>query len=164
MDNSEEEKRYTSITCPPNMFIIRVGDGNNFENSRHPIWGLKSIHKGMVKNIKKGDTIAFLQSKNYGGRILGFAEFVKWDNRIYEPLLSINTYSNEEMGWEGNEDWNIQIHYKNLYISKKVNIQVIIQCGATILNYKTFKDKNQDLPDLYHHYNNLKIYAETKKF
>ena len=49
------------------------------------------------------------------------------------------------------ELWNIQIHYKNLYITEKQNIRAVIQCGGIILEYETFKDRG--LPDLYYHYN-----------
>lgn len=142
-------------------WLIRVQDGINFKNSKMPFWGVKKGKngsvKGLVNKIKKGDILWFIKSKKFGGTIIGMSEFTCYYDRDDEPLVSINTYSNEEQNWIGNEDWSIQIHYKNFYETESQNLKAIIQCAATILNYNTFKDK---LPDLEKHYQNFKFYSK----
>lgn len=150
-----------------NHLIVRVGDGINFKNSKLPFWGIKKGKNGSVKSIinkiTPGDIIWFIISKKYGGKAIGVAEYTEYHDRSEETLVSINTYSNKDQNWKGEEDWDIQIHYKNLYITEKQDIQIIIQCAATILKYETFKNKH-NLPDLYNHYKNFKYYAEPKIF
>jgi len=148
----------------PKHYLIRVGDGKNFRNSRYPFWGIKRGRGGSVKtivnNFNKGDILWFITPKLYGGKIIGMGEYTEYYDRADEPLIPIHTYSNSEQCWDGEELWDIQIHYKNLYNTEKQNIQVVIQCAGNILKYDTFKDRG--LPDLYYHYDNFKFYAEPK--
>jgi len=150
----------------PTLWFVRVGDGKNFRNSKYPSWGLKRGRHGCIKTIvdkiKPGDILCFITSKLYGGKVIGISEYTGYHDRHNEPLITINTYSNREQHWKGEDDWSIQIHYKDLYITEKQNIKAIIQCSAIILEYETFKDRG--LPDLYNHYNNFKYYGEPKKF
>ena len=90
------------------------------------------------------------------------SEFVTFYDRNDEPLLQINTKTNEEQNWKGDELWDIQIHYHNLYVTEKQNIIGCIQCGGNILEYETFKDKING--NLYEHYKNFRFYAEPKIF
>jgi hypothetical protein len=148
-------------------FIFRVKDGKNFENSIYPFWGIKRGNGGGFKtqvtnNINEGDILWFMTSKAYGGKIIAMAEYCGFYDRNDEPLLQINTKTNEEQGWKGDECWDIQIHYSNLYNTKKQNILACIQCGGIILEYETFKDRINS--DLYEHYKNFKFYAEPKVF
>ena len=146
------------------FWIIRVNDGENFRNSIYSIWGLKRGRGGciktIVKKIQKGDIIWFMTSKQYGGKLIGMAEYDYFYDRHDETLIQINTLLNEEQNWKGGEDWNIHIHYSNLYNTEKQNIIGCIQCGGVILEYETFKDKING--DLYKHYKNFKFYAEPK--
>jgi hypothetical protein len=148
----------------PKHWLIRVQNGENFRNSKYPFWGVKRGKSGSIKTlvnkIKKGDILWFMTSKPFGGKLIGMGEYTCSYDRDDEPLIPIHTYSNREQGWNGEELWNIQIHYKNLYITEKQNIKAVIQCGGIILEYETFKDKG--LPDLYNHYNMFKFYAEPK--
>tara|TARA_B100000674_G_C37848498_1_gene918804 strand:- start:631 stop:1140 length:510 start_codon:yes stop_codon:yes gene_type:complete len=144
-------------------WILRVGDGENFKNSNYPAWGVKKGKgkgniKGIVKKMKKGDVLWFLKSKNYGGNIIGVAEYDTFYDRNDEPLIMIHTYTNNQQNWKGKDVWDIQINYKNLYMAEKQNIKVCIQCSATIMRYSTFKEKISE--DLIEHYNNFKFYAE----
>ena len=101
-----------------------------------------------------------MTSKLFGNKLIGMCEYTCYYDRDVEPLIPIQTYTNIEQGWNGEELWNIQIHYKNLYITEKQNIKAVIKCGAIILEYETFKDRG--LPDLYNHYDMFKFYAEPK--
>lgn len=143
-------------------WIFRVHDGENFRNSQYPFWGVKKgrggCFKTIVKKMKKGDILWFLTSKPYGGKLIAMAEYTCYYDRDDEPLISVNTFSNEQQHWKGAENWSIQIHYKNLYVTERQNITAIIQCSAVILEYTTFKDKG--LPDLPYHYKMFKYYAE----
>jgi len=147
-------------------WILRVNDGNNFRNSKYSFWGVKRGKGGSMKTvitkIKQGDILWFLTSKNFGGRFIGMGEYCGFYDRIDEPLLHINTKTNEEQGWKGDDCWDIQIHYCNLYITEKQNITACIQCGGIILDYETFKNKING--DLYEHYKNFKFYSEPKIF
>lgn len=142
-------------------WIIRVGDGENFRNSRYPIWGLKKGNgsvEGIVKKIKKDDILWFLTSKKYGGSLIGMAKFIDYYDRKKEPLLNINTVSNKEQNWEGDEDWDIQIKYGNLYDIEDQRIKLCIQCSAIIMNYKKFETK-LDI-GLAKHYQNFLFYSK----
>lgn len=143
-------------TCEPTHWIVRVADGINFRNSKYPCWGVK---KGQVpKALKTGDILWFATSKQYGGTIIGMAEYTECYNRVDEPLVPIHTYSNEEMGWVGGSEWDIQLHYKNFYDTTRQSIVAIIKCAANILRYDTFKDRG--MPNLPMHYRNFRYYAE----
>jgi hypothetical protein len=145
-------------------WIIRVKDGENFKNSKHPFWGVKRGNGGGIKTIvnkiKIGDILWFMTSKKYGGKLIGMSEYTCYYDRYDEPLIPIHTYSNIEQNWVGDEDWSIQIHYTNLYTTEKQNLYAVIQCSGVILEYETFKDKG--LPDLHNHYKNFKYYSEPK--
>ena len=147
-----------TITSSPKHWIIRVNDGENFKNSKFPFWGLKQHFKGTVKKFQKGDILWFLTSKKFGGKFIGMAEYTCFYDQKDEPLIQINTYSNEDQNWTGDGNWSLQIHYKNLYLTEKQNITAIIKCAGVILDYDTFKEKN--IPDLPMHYKNYKFYAE----
>jgi hypothetical protein len=148
------------------FWIIRVNDGENLRNSKYPFWGVKRGRNGCMKTIvnkiKMGDILWFMTSKPYGGRLIGMSEYSGVYDRNDEPLLQINTKTNEEQNWKGNECWDIQIQYCNFYDTEKQNITGCIQCGGNILEYETFKGKING--DLYEHYKNFKLYALQKIF
>jgi hypothetical protein len=146
-------------------WIIRVGDGNNFKNSVYPFWGVNKGKNGalrsVVKKIQPGDILWFLTSKKFGGQIIGMSEYCNFYDKNDEPLIKINTKTNSDQNWTGNDSWDLQLQYCNLYNTEKQNIKGCIQCAGTILKYNTFKDKINS--DLYEHYTNFKFYAEPKK-
>lgn len=146
-------------------WLIRVGDGKNFRNSTFPFWAVKSkCNKSIIHNrFNKGDILWFLTSKANGGDIIAMAEYKEYYDRTDEPLLQINTVTDREQNWKGKENHDIEIHYKNLYITeKKTFLKTVIQCPAVLLEYETFKDKG--LPDLDEHYKGFIKYAETINF
>lgn len=155
-----------SFQQEPKHWLIRVKDGENFRNSKYPFWGVKKGNHGQIKTIvnkiKKGHILWFMTSKKHGGKLIGMSEYTCYYDRANEPLIPVHTYSNREQNWKGEENWSIQIHYENLYITEKQNIKAAVQCGGIILEYETFKDRG--LPNLYNHYNMFKYYAEPKIF
>jgi len=118
--------------------------------------------KTIVKKIKPDDILWFFTSKKYGGKIIGMAEYSHFYDRQDEPLIKMNTYTNIDQGWIGDDNWDIQIHYKNLYLTEKQSILICIQCAGNILNYETFRKKIEEYLSI--HYKNFKFYAEPKKF
>lgn len=163
--NIKSDDLQSSIICRESKqkhYIIRVGDGKNFKNSKYPFWGFKKCHLSFIKKFKEGDILWFLTSKSYGGIFIGVAEYTCYYDRNNEPLIQIHSYSNKEQNWEGDDDWSIQIHYKDLYKTEKQNIKAVIQGAAVIFNYETIKNKIQD--NLYEHYSNFIYYAEPKIF
>ena len=110
-------------------WIIRVKDGVNFRNSKIPFWGVKRGKGGCIKTIvekiKNGDILWFMTSKKYGGKMIGMSEYCEFYDRDDEPLIEINTKTNEQQNWRGYEKWDIQLHYCNLsYISKHKNMEI----------------------------------------
>ena len=163
---TESKSIDTTIRMSKKIWIFRVDDGENFRNSKFPFWGVKRGRGGacktIVKKIRHGDILCFLTRKKYGGKIIGMSEYCGFYDRNDEPLIQINTKTNEEQNWKGDEKWDIQIHYCNLYITEKQNIRGCIKCGGNILEYETFRDEINR--DLYDEYNNFKFYAEPKIF
>ena len=148
--------------------LVRVRDGENFRNSIYPCWAIKrgynDCNKTIVKKYNVGDILWFITSKPYGGKIIGMGEYCGFYDRCDEPLLKINTISNDEQNWKGDEEWDIQIHYCNLYNTERYNFTACIQCAANIMEYHTFKDKTP-APinvNLYDEYKNIIFYAEPR--
>lgn len=90
------------------------------------------------------------------------AEYTGYYDREDEPLIQVHTKTNEEQNWIGDEKWDIQIHYRNLYVTERQNITACVQCAGVILEYETFKDSVSR--DVYVDYDNFKFYAEPKIF
>ena len=115
------EERYEK-----NHFFIRVGDGINFRNSKYPIWGIKyynGIKTIIQKYMKSGDILWFITSKtttNKTSIVIGMAEYVNMYDRRDETIIALNTYTNEEIGWSTDTNWDIQITYKNLYCGNNI--------------------------------------------
>lgn len=144
-----------------NHYIVRVGDGVNFKNSIKPFWGVKrgknNNIKSIVKKINQGDILWFLTNAKYGGKFIGMAEFSCFYDKEDEPLFPINTYTNEQQGWSGDEKWDIQIHYKKFYNTERQNITAILKGQSPILYYSNYQDNISNLPN---HYNNFIFYSE----
>jgi len=149
-----------------NHFIIRVADGNNFKNSVHPFWGLKNNFnrtKGYIlNNIKHGDILWFCTNKKNGGKAIGMAEYNILYDRDDEPLIQINTYSNKEQGWEGADDWSLQMHYQKLYNTEKQDIKVILSGPMPVIEYKPDNKNQINVDNLYKHYNGFQFYGVYK--
>ena len=148
-------------------WIIRVGDGINFKNSKKSIWGINRGSNNNVKStvqnkLKEGDILWFLTPEQYGKKVIGMAEYTHYYDSEEEPLIKLNTYTNEELGWDGEQKWDIQIHYKNLYETEEQNISFTVHNPRSIIDYNThFMDIEENLQE---HYNNYKKYAKPKIF
>lgn len=156
-----------------NHWIIRVGDGRNFTSSRYPFWGMKrgpndNIKGVITKRFNEGDILWFVTNSSHGGKAIGMAEYTTMYDKKDEPLVEINTYSDEEQNWTGDGNWDLQIHYKDLYLTQKSNIPIVIVCASSINNYETFKDRLKERDEnfvcLREHYRCFKRYGTVKIF
>ena len=155
-----------NISMIKKNYILRIGDGIHWENSKkYRVWGLKKKWKSNIKKIRYGDILWFIRGK--GGVVVGMAEFICFYDKRDEPLVNINTIDNYELGYKGEESWDIQIRYKNLYTIKKQNILITIKYSGSVisyedfLNYPTYREKLREV-DLYLHYNNIIFYTEPE--
>ena len=148
--------------------IIRIGDGINFEKSKVNVWGMvrgkRDCIKGFILNqVKIGDILWFCTNKNNGGKAIGMAEYICMYDRMDEKLININTYTNDDMGWDGDGEWDIQIHYKNVYNTKDQNINVILRGPSPIITYDQRKPNHKNIENLYKHYDGYKFYGKIDK-
>ena len=134
MSVSSAELTQSSI----NHFLLRIGDGNHFRNSSSKsIWGITSKYsfaKGFISRVKEGDKLWFVQS-NSKGKIVAMATFTEIKNRIIGPLVSL-TETNEELGWtETYGEWDIEVHYKDLYDLSSCELYSEIKGPGSIYSY-----------------------------
>ena len=144
------------------FYIIRVNDGLNLRNSKYPYWGIKRTggQKTIVQKMEKDDVLCFLTSKPHGGKVIAMAKFTAYYDRKDEPLIHVNTVSNEEQGWCGGEAWDIQIHYDLLRYTDDYDIRGCISHPASILKYDSYKEKfNKDLFEMYERVSNNSCYS-----
>jgi hypothetical protein len=144
-----------------NHFILRIGDGENFENGKkHYMWGIKQKYKSFLRKVKPGDKLWFVVSKS-GGKIIAVADFVSQSKRIFGPLLDLSL-TDEELGWSCNVgDYDIEIHYTNLYNISSLNLLTGIKGQASIMNYENVKEKIPNV-NLLMEYNYIKRYSQVK--
>jgi len=145
------------------FIMFRVKDGINFKQSKQSVWGVNGILLTRIKKLIKGDILCFITSKEYGGKIVGFATFVGYHDKRTEPLVSINTYTNKELGWSETDEWPIQIQYEQLYLTEDLNLKAIIKNINAMIHYDTARLKN-NIPDLEFHYRNIMFYMKPKVF
>jgi hypothetical protein len=126
-------------TQTPTNHIFRVGDGENFWNSSHLYtWGVKKLNG--LRTIKTGDRMWFITNKSKG-KIIAVATFESIN------LRGDCTLTDEELGWNGNGDWNYEIHYKDLYDVFHLNLLTNIKGNCPIRKYTENCEVN--LPEQY---------------
>jgi hypothetical protein len=144
-----------------NHWLIRVKNGKNFKNSKYPFWGVTAGKtnniKTMVSKINNGDILWFLCNKSNDNKIISMATFTKFLDKRDEPLIAIETVSNIDQGWNDN-NYELELHYKNLYNTEKQNIKIDEILGQSpIINYNNNKHKIKE--DLEKHYIGFKFYG-----
>ena len=119
------------------IYSVRTKDGRNFNNLNHPTWGFKKSHVGMVKKMKKGDIFIFVTNKPSGSKVIGLGVYSgKVYNREDECLIKINTKSNEEMGWDDNGDYVIQVEMTDVYNINDLNITHDLPGMASLIYFE----------------------------
>lgn len=130
-----------------NHWLLRVGDGENFKNSsKFNIWGIKKKWMSYMKDIKKGDILWFVVNKKTSGKnglAIGCAVFNCFKEREIGPLIQISQ-TDEELGWKGDGEWEVEIHYKELYNIETCNILCDTRNPSSVI-----KNKQEDLIEEY---------------
>ena len=117
----------------------------------------------MLNNINKGDILWFCTNKRNGGKAIGMARYTTLYDRNDEPLIQINTYSNKEQGWEGDDDWSLQMRYTKLYDTEKQDIKLVIpRYSNQLLNIIQIIKNQINVDNLYKHYNGFTFYGVSK--
>ena len=57
-----------------------------------------------------------------------------------KPTPDMTIFSNSEQDWIGDDVWDIQIYYKNMYKTENSDLNICIRCSSSILSYITFRD------------------------
>jgi hypothetical protein len=98
-------------------YTARIGDGENFENSKkYQIWGVKPGVK-KISEVKPGDKIWFLRHKIDDitpAEYIAVADFVSYNDRELGPLLELSK-SSDELKWIKGDEYTKEIHYTNVY-------------------------------------------------
>ncbi len=151
----------SEITNGQVHWVIRVGDGNNFiQSSKKKIWGVSTSNKNcnsFLKKVKEGDLLWFVKAKS-SGQIIAVSTYVSQKPREIGPLVSL-TETNEELGWNGNDDeWDIEVHYDDLYNLTDCELFSHIQSPCVIR--RANEKINIDFDNEYYF---IKKYSKVKK-
>jgi len=93
------------------LYIIRIGDGVNFNSSKHlNIWGISARYIRTVNEFNEETILVFLKNGNI---ILGFAKFESYYDIKDEPLIPINTEPIQNVNWINFNEYPLQIKYKD---------------------------------------------------
>ena len=142
-------------------WLIRVGDGINFKNSKKNIWSLNSnkITNTIINNqFNENDILWFIGNKKINNIILGMAKYKCYYSKTDELLINIDTYSNNDCGFDNENEYDLQIHYTEFYNTERQQIQLIFKCMSPIINYNNNFEKIN--VNLFTHYNNYLFYAQ----
>lgn len=146
-------------------WIIRVGDGIHFiSSSKFNIWGINSKDKcntsKFLKEVHEGDILWFVTS-NSKGKAIAVADFKELKERQTGPLVNF-TQTNEELGWTKSEgDWDIEIHFNELYNINELNILTRIRSPRT---YRRYSDNIDKIPvNLVEEYANIVKYTKVTR-
>ena len=144
------DKNETSRNKSVTHWLLRIGDGIHFKNSSSKcIWGINSNNtcsKSFIKKAKEGDILWFVTGKSRG-HLVAVTTYKSMNNRIIGPLIN-HSFTNKDLGWTEQEgDWDIEIHYSNLYNISKCLLYSDIK-GAVCI--RIYNDKCKvNLPEEY---------------
>jgi hypothetical protein len=124
-----------TVKPTPIHWLLRVGDGKHFKaSSSKGIWGILSstvFGKGFLATVKPGDVLWFVKGERSKGLLLAVATFVE----VKERILGL-TATNEELGWTKTDgDWDVEVHFKDLYNIEECELHSEIKGAATIRQY-----------------------------
>ena len=141
-------------------WLLRASDGSNFFSSLpRKIWGINSTisnHKYFIKNVKENDRLWVIKAKSKG-KILAVVNYKTHKKRELGPLLNLSK-TNQELGWEEDKFWDIEVIYDNIYLLDDVEgLETEIKNPAGIIKYNEKCKLN--LPEEYNY-----IVRYRKKF
>ena len=97
-----------------NNWLVRIGDGINFNKSRkHSIFSCSKVCKSnstFIKDAKRGDNLLFIPN-NSKSKVAYIATFYGIKER------TADTMTNQQLGWDSSKKWDnhYELHYTNLY-------------------------------------------------
>lgn len=152
-------------------WIIRIGDGKHFFNSKENIWGFNSRNKEFIKNVKENDKLFFVR-RNTKCSICAFAIFKSL--RYRSDKTPTNYYYNwiyhnpDDNGRWKNSKWDIEMNYINYYdlrnitnINLKTNINTKNPNG--IMPRSIIDNINFDFENIITYIQNNNIYDFIQK-
>jgi hypothetical protein len=87
-----------------------------------------------MTHVKEGDVLWFVKSKSKG-QIVAVATFIELKERIIGPLIPL-TLTDKELGWDKTlGEWDIEVHYKDLYNVSECNLISHITGAVSIRPY-----------------------------
>ena len=144
------------------MFLfLRVNDGINFRNSKHPFWRTNICWKPNINNrlaeLNHGQELVFCfitcKQGHETGRIVGFATYVDHHDMREGPIKESHRISNKDQGWDyPNEKGISDLHldYKDLHRIKSKHFPVSIQGAMNMILYEPkHKERMGDLVTFY---------------
>lgn len=120
-------------------WILRIGDGDHFwSSSKYHLWGIDSKNKPntqlFIQIVKPDDLLWFVKGGDRG-RLIAVATFKELKKRETGPLISF-TATNEELGWvKQSGDWDMEVHYTNLYDLRECELFSEIKSPRVIRKY-----------------------------
>ncbi len=112
-----------------------------------------------MKTAREGDRIWFLGNKQLDGKIIAVATFTRWNHREIGPLVAV-TRTNEELGWTEQEgDWDVEVHYENLYDLRECELIPGIRGQTSVRRY----DATKCLVNLPQEYKSIVKYCKARK-
>jgi len=124
-------------------WLLRVGDGVHFRcSSKFHQWGIESSNKTnnrFQKEVKKDDILWFVRTK---GILVGVATYVGHGPRVLGDIIDLSK-TNKELGWTKQKgEWDIEVHYKDLYDIEASNLHTGIKgaCVIRLYNEKCLLD------------------------
>lgn len=152
-------------------WIIRIGDGKHFFNSKENVWGFNSRNKEFIKNVKENDKLFFVR-RNTKCSISAFAIFKSL--RYRSDKTPTNYYYNwiyhkpDDNGRWKNSKWDIEMNYINYYdlrnitnINLKTNINTKNPNG--IMPISIINNINFDFENIITYVQNNNIYDFIEK-
>jgi hypothetical protein len=120
-------------------WLLRVGDGENFKNSSlRRIWGINTREKSsFIKDVKCGDRLWFIINKSKG-QIIAVATYCSHNKRNLGPIVEVSL-NNKELDWSGDDVWDVEVHYTDLYGLIQCDLVTDIKGQVAIRRYEHTK-------------------------
>ncbi len=134
-------------------WLIRIGDGINFNNSReHNLWGFNDhvFSKHFISNARPNDTLWFVTA-NSKGHIIAFAKYQSYNKKVDEPIYNTNLSNGWNKYKHYSNEWKTVIHYNDYHDIADAKVLSHIKGTSPIRLYKYNLSINLD--DIYNNYN-----------
>ncbi len=134
--------------------IVNLGKGyENYNNSKKlGVYGFIQHYKPSISKLKPGDIIIFVYKKE----VKSVAKFSSFKDKKDEPLINIETETDDNLNWKNAEKYTLQIKFSNLIEIENLNFIKSVNFGPPAI-----QDFNEDKHIINSKYN-LKTIIEIK--